>query len=214
MESEMEINHSSVPVRLFQSDFLEFFTHVHPVVVLVIWIPYALAMLYWGAALRPAGTGPLYLAGCFLVGMLIWTFAEYNIHRFFFHFDPKTDWQERIVFLFHGIHHLQPRLKTRLVMPPAASIPMGAVFYALFYFTAGRLLGNPHWVGPLLAGFTVGYLIYDMMHYATHHFPMRRGRVWRYLKRHHVMHHYKTPNARFGVSTPFWDWVYGTLPKD
>ena len=53
-----------------------------------------------------------------------------------------------------------------------------------------------------------------MMHYATHHFPMRRGRVWRYLKRHHVMHHYKTPNARFGVSTPFWDWVYGTLPKD
>ena len=51
------------------------------------------------------------------------------------------------------------------------------------------------------------------MHYATHHFPMRWG-VFRYLKRHHMLHHYKTPDQRFGVSSPLWDWVYGTLPKD
>ncbi len=51
------------------------------------------------------------------------------------------------------------------------------------------------------------------MHYATHHFPMRWGFLG-YLKRHHMLHHYKTPDLRFGVSSPFWDWVYGTLPKD
>ena len=58
-------------------------------------------------------------------------------------------------------------------------------------------------------GFTVGYLTYDLTHYATHHFPMRSG-IGRYLKRYHMMHHYKTPDQRFGVSSPLWDIVYGT----
>ena len=60
-----------------------------------------------------------------------------------------------------------------------------------------------------MAGLTVGYLAYDMIHYATHHLPMRWG-VCRYLKRYHLKHHYKTPNQRFGVSSPLWDIVYGT----
>lgn len=213
MENQIEINHSDVPIRLFQSDFLEFFTHVHPVVVLVIWLPYAVVMLDWGFASRPPQAGMAYLLGCFLVGLFVWSFVEYNIHRFFFHFCPTDAWQERIVYLFHGVHHAQPGLKTRLVMPPVVSIPMGAFFFGLFYLLVGQALGQPHWVGPLTAGFTVGYVAYDMIHYATHHFPMRWG-VFRYLKRHHMLHHYKTPDKRFGVSSPLWDWVYGTLPKD
>lgn len=214
MAETIEINHSEIPIRLFQSDFLEFFTHVHPITIIVIWTPYALAMLWRGYLARPAGTGLGYLAGSFLVGLVIWTFVEYNIHRFFFHFTPHSPLAERIVFLFHGVHHAQPKMKTRLVMPPAVSIPMAAMFYLLFYLAAAVLLGKPHWVGPLVSGFTIGYLTYDLMHYATHHFPMRHGSVFRYLKRHHMLHHYKTPDQRFGVSSPFWDWVYGTLPRD
>jgi sterol desaturase/sphingolipid hydroxylase (fatty acid hydroxylase superfamily) len=59
----------------------------------------------------------------------------------------------------------------------------------------------------------VGYVAYDMIHYATHHFPMRWG-VLKALKRYHMLHHYKTPNERFGVSSPTWDAVFGTLPDD
>jgi sterol desaturase/sphingolipid hydroxylase (fatty acid hydroxylase superfamily) len=58
----------------------------------------------------------------------------------------------------------------------------------------------------------MGYLIYDITHYATHHFPMR-GKVLKFLKRYHMQHHYKTPDQRFGVSSPLWDWVFGTLPR-
>jgi sterol desaturase/sphingolipid hydroxylase (fatty acid hydroxylase superfamily) len=213
MEKPIEIDHSDIPIRLFKSDFLEFFTHVHPIVIIVIWVPFALYMLFWGYILRPVNSGLAYLAEAFLMGLFVWTFVEYNIHRFFFHFCPRTPVQERIVFLFHGVHHAQPRMKTRLVMPPAASIPLAAVFWLFFYLLLGRLFGLPHWVGPLISGFTIGYLTYDLMHYATHHFPMRWG-VFKYLKRHHMLHHYKTPDQRFGVSSPFWDWVYGTLPKD
>jgi sterol desaturase/sphingolipid hydroxylase (fatty acid hydroxylase superfamily) len=50
-------------------------------------------------------------------------------------------------------------------------------------------------------------LAYDMLHYATHHIPMRRG-VWKTLRRHH----YRTPEQRFGVSSPLWDVVFGTQP--
>lgn len=213
MADEIEINHSDVPLRLFKSDFLEFFTHVHPITIIIIWVPIILYSLFWGYTLRPAGGGWAYLPEAFLIGLGVWTFVEYNIHRFFFHFCPRTPAQERIVFLFHGVHHAQPRLKTRLVMPPVVSLPMGAVIFLFFYLIVGRLLGLPHWVGPLVAGLSVGYLAYDLTHYATHHFPMRKGYA-KYLKRHHMLHHYKTPDKRFGVTSPFWDWVYGTMGEE
>ncbi|MEA4906779.1 MAG: fatty acid hydroxylase [Chloroflexi bacterium] len=213
MEEPLEINHSDIPIRLFKSGFLEFFTHVHPITIIILWTPIIIGSFYWGYSLHPAQGGLLYLPVGFISGMAIWTFVEYNIHRFMFHFCPRAAWQQRIVFLFHGVHHAQPRMKTRLVMPPAVSIPMGIFFFALFNWIIAGLIGQPAWVGPVLSGFSLGYLIYDLMHYATHHFPMRHG-VFKYLKRHHMLHHYKTPNQRFGVSTTFWDSVYGTLPKD
>jgi dihydroceramide fatty acyl 2-hydroxylase len=73
----------------------------------------------------------------------------------------------------------------------------------------GVLFQVPQWVNPLTAGFMIGYLLYDLTHYATHHFPMRSGYA-KYLKRYHMAHHYKDPNTRFGVSSPVWDWVFRT----
>jgi dihydroceramide fatty acyl 2-hydroxylase len=213
MEDHLEIDHSDIPIRLFKSDFLEFFTHIHPITIIIIWTPIIGYFFYWGYSLRGAGESLAYLPLSFLVGLLIWSFAEYNIHRFFFHFHPKSAWQNRIVFLFHGVHHAQPKMKARLVMPPVVSLPMGLVFFLVFNLLVGHWMSRPEWVGPLLSGFSLGYLIYDLMHYATHHFPMRWG-VFKYLKRHHMLHHYKTPDLRFGVSSPLWDIVYGTLPKD
>ena len=209
----LEIDHSDVPIRLFKSDLLEFFTHVHPVTIIVIWIPFSLYMLYWGYTLHPTEGSLAYIPAGFLIGLFLWTFAEYNIHRFFFHFHPHTPWQKRILFLFHGVHHAQPRMKTRLVMPPAASAPGMAVVFLMANLLIGGVFGRQYWVGPFVSGFTLGYLTYDLMHYAVHRLPMRRG-VFKYLKRYHMLHHYRTPDQRFGVSSPFWDWVYGTLPKE
>ena len=62
------------------------------------------------------------------------------------------------------------------------------------------------------AGALAGYVCYDMIHYATHHFAMRDG-VWKFLKRYHMMHHFKTPEQGFGVSSPLWDLLFGTLRK-
>jgi sterol desaturase/sphingolipid hydroxylase (fatty acid hydroxylase superfamily) len=209
--SHLPIDHSDEPIRLFKSDFLEFFTHITPQVVLIIWSPVIVYFLLRAVANRVAGGLPAYIPLGFLGGLFLWTFAEHTLHRFVFHYRPRNAWQERLTFLFHGIHHAQPQCKTRLVMPPAVSVPMAFLFYGLFTLLFSSLLGAPQWVDPLFAGFILGYLAYDMIHYATHHFRMR-STIGRYLKRHHMRHHYKTPNQRFGVSSPLWDYVFGTLP--
>jgi sterol desaturase/sphingolipid hydroxylase (fatty acid hydroxylase superfamily) len=206
------IDHSDEPIRLFKSDFLEFFTHISPVTIVIIWLPIALYFLITAIA-TPSTGFPLYIPVAFVLGLFLWTFTEYTMHRFVFHFKARTPWQERMSFLFHGVHHAQPQCKTRLVMPLPVSIPLALVFYGLFYLLLNRLINAPGWLAPIISGFMIGYLIYDLTHYATHHFPMRAGFL-KFLKRYHMQHHFKTPNARFGVSSPIWDKVFGTFPVD
>jgi sterol desaturase/sphingolipid hydroxylase (fatty acid hydroxylase superfamily) len=209
--SHPPIDHSDVPIRLFKSDFLEFFTHITPVAVLIIWTPVVLLFLTLAILGVPAGSSWLFIPAGFILGVVVWTFAEYTLHRHLFHHKASSPMGQRVFFLFHGVHHAQPQCKTRLVMPPVVSIPMAILFYALFSLVWGRLLGVPQWIYPTFAGFIAGYLAYDMIHYATHHLPMRQGSL-KFLKRHHMQHHYKTPDARYGVSSAFWDRVFRTLP--
>lgn len=207
----MPINHSDTPIRLFKSDFLEFFSHISPMTVIVIWLP--VAVYFFTRPVVAAGRVEWFVPVGFLLGLFLWTFLEYTLHRFLFHFPARGALQERISFLFHGVHHAQPQCKTRLVMPPAVSIPMAVIMYGLLYLLLAVLLNISQWVAPLTSGLLIGYLIYDLTHYATHHFPMRGGYA-KFLKRYHMQHHYKTPNQRFGVSSPLWDWVFGTMPVE
>ena len=207
----VELNHNEEPIRLFKSDFLEFFTHISPVTILVIWTPIVAICLYL-SIIHPDSNFISVFFGI-LIGLFVWTFSEYVLHRFVFHFKPKNNWQEKLAFLFHGVHHAQPKDKTRLVMPPAVSIPLASIFLGLFYVVFYVVLNADRWMFSTFAGFLIGYLIYDLMHYATHHFPMRKG-IWKKLKRFHMQHHYKYPNQLFGVSSPIWDYVFATLPKE
>jgi sterol desaturase/sphingolipid hydroxylase (fatty acid hydroxylase superfamily) len=206
-----EINHSEVPIRLFKSDFLEFFTHITPLAVAIIWVPVILFFLIRSVIQATQGGGWVQVPLGLLIGLVLWTFAEYTLHRFVFHFDPKSERLAKFWFMFHGVHHVQPQLKTRLVMPPAVSIPLAVLFYFFYKLLIGTIFGAPQWVDPVFTGFMLGYFIYDMIHYWTHHWPMRWGYL-KYLKRYHMMHHFKTPQARFGVSSPIWDVVFGTKP--
>ena len=199
-----KIIHDDTPIRLFKSDFMEFFTHITPQAIVIIWLPVVFLLLF-----TSSGISLVNITIGFLIGLFVWTLAEYTLHRFVFHFPPKTPRMERITFLFHGVHHAQPQCKTRLVMPPVVALPFAALFYGLFWLIIGRGLGSPEWVHPLTAGFLTGYLIYDLTHYATHHWPMRSGYL-RYLKRYHMAHHFKNPDGLYGVSSPAWDYVFGT----
>ena len=209
--AHIPINHDEEPIRLFNSDFLEFFSHISPITVLIIWSPVIFFFIVRAFLIRPPDGLLWHIPAGFLIGLFLWTLAEYTLHRFVFHYPARTPLGQRITYLFHGIHHAQPQCKTRLLMPPAVSIPLAALFYELFYLVSVLLLKTPYWINPLFSALLIGYLIYDLTHYAQHHFAMRSGYP-RFIKRYHMQHHYKTPNQRYGVSSPVWDYVFGTQP--
>ena len=189
--------------RLFKSDFLELFSHVHWSVPLILYIPVVSYLLY-----RASGTpGLTRTTGVFLFvgGVVIWTLTEYILHRYVFHYEPNSKVGKYLHFMMHGVHHEYPNDSKRLVMPPAVSIPLALLFYFLFSLIVGM-----KYIFPFFAGFLVGYMLYDEIHYATHHAPLKNG-VWQKVKHHHVLHHYHDPGKGFGVSTPVWDYVFGTV---
>jgi sterol desaturase/sphingolipid hydroxylase (fatty acid hydroxylase superfamily) len=199
------------PIRLFPSDRLEFFTHIHPAVVPAIWLPVAAIFLARGVLLTRAAGHGWAAVPAFFGGIILWSFAEYCLHRFIFHFTPRTPAQKRIAFLMHGVHHAQPRVKTRLVMPPLVSVPLACFFYALFTLVVSMLFRAPDLTGALFAGFVVGYVCYDLLHYSLHHVQFRNG-FMKALRSHHMRHHTEY-DSRFGVSTPLWDHVFQTEPR-
>ncbi|MBU3699627.1 MAG: fatty acid hydroxylase [Candidatus Kapabacteria bacterium] len=188
-------------LRLFQNPVLEYFTHVHPVTPLVVFTPIVGVSLY-SAALTLTWTAA---AIAFWVGVVLWSFTEYTLHRWVFHYSPRSAIGQRLHFLVHGIHHAYPRDSTRLVMPPLVSVPLAALFWAAFTSAFGA------WSSGIFAGFIVGYLCYDMIHYATHHLPMR-SRAGRYLRRYHMNHHFVDDTTAYGVSNPMWDVIFATTP--
>ncbi len=192
-------------IRLFENNFLEAMTHVHPAVPLCLWGPVALVLIVRGAWIH--GYGAVDLGLMVLAAAFAWTFAEYAIHRFVFHFPARSRVGKYLVHLFHGVHHDAPNDRTRLLMPPAGAI---LIFGCIFGFFR-MLLPHP-WVEPFCGFFIIGYLCYDYTHYAVHFWPMK-GRIGRSIKRNHLLHHFQEYQARFGVSSPLWDWVFGTRGK-
>ena len=189
-------------IRIFKSDFCEFFTHVHPITPLLIWAP-VIAWLFYHA-FSAVGLSALAVGGLAVFGLFFWTFMEYVLHRFVFHFPTTSARGERFIYIMHGLHHDDPVDPTRLVMPPFASVCIAIILYAGF-----RLIFGPAYVAPFFAGFLIGYLCYDYTHYAVHHFTPRT-RIGKFIKQSHMNHHYVNPDTRWGVSSPLWDIVFGT----
>jgi len=190
-------------IQVFENPILERLTHVHPLTPMVIWFP-VFCWLMWQTfvvlQLSPFLVGILGVSG-----FLTWTLTEYFLHRFVFHFEGDTPLAQRFHFLIHGLHHSDPIDPTRLVMPPFASLAIGLILYSFFRWILGAV-----WVVPFFAFFVIGYLCYDYIHFYTHHF-VPTTKVGKFLKNSHMQHHYVNPNTRMGVSSPFWDYVFGTL---
>ncbi len=191
--------------RMFKNDLIEKYgSRVKPWHILAIWLP-IIAYMSRDSLLAGASVGGFVAA--LALGTLFWTFLEYLLHRFIFHFEPHGAMQEDLSFLIHGIHHDYPWDADRLVMPPFVSLLVGAILYYPMQWAAGPVL-----FGAAYAGAAIGYLWYDLSHYAFHHWKPRT-RLGRYLRSYHLIHHFKTPHLRYGVSTPLWDYVFRTQPR-
>lgn len=193
--------------RVFEKDWLDALTRTPWWLVPLVYLPLISALVWYSIARTEVGW--LATAGLFVAGLITWTMCEYWLHRTFFHWIPNGKLGERMHFFVHGIHHQWPKDKYRLVLPPAASIFLFVAFLGLWTLAFGP------WGVALHAGFTFGYMAYDVIHYRIHH--GRAGIKWlQQLKKHHAMHHYDADyqELRFGVSAMFWDRVFGTLEDE
>jgi 4-hydroxysphinganine ceramide fatty acyl 2-hydroxylase len=194
------ISNSQESTRMFKSDLLEALSKVHYLVPVFIFVPVILASTY--LALFVKSIGVLTYIEFFFIGLFVWTFTEYIMHRFVFHYVPKNKIGLRLHFIFHGVHHDYPSDAKRLVLPPSVSIPLATAFYFLF-----DAILPANYIFGFFPGFILGYLFYDISHYAIHHFNFK-GNIWKKIKQHHMLHHYQAPERGFGVSSPLWDKIF------
>lgn len=202
MSKAKYVSNKNETIPLFKNSFLEYFSHIHPITPVVVYVPVILLTGYYGFTNVSITNGIL----TFLFGILFWTITEYSIHRWAFHYEPKSDSGKKIHFLVHGIHHDYPRDATRLVMPLLVSVPLATMFYFAFYY----LFGAYHLI--IFSGFVLGYVSYDSIHYATHHMPMK-SKIGNFLRVYHLRHHYEDEFSAYGVSNPLWDYIFRTVPR-
>jgi sterol desaturase/sphingolipid hydroxylase (fatty acid hydroxylase superfamily) len=197
--------HPGTHVRLFANDFLERLTRTSVQALVAVWVP--LFSLALAAGLWMGRYSLLQSLVIVAAGALSWTLLEYLAHRFFFHLDRWLPWARPLTFLFHGCHHVDPQDATRNVMPLLTTIPLFAAILALLLLTFDRALAL-----SLVGSAGLMYVAYDVTHYGCHQWQPR-GRIGRYLKARHLFHHFRDDRANFGVSSPLWDWVFGTLSQ-
>jgi sterol desaturase/sphingolipid hydroxylase (fatty acid hydroxylase superfamily) len=190
--------------RLFKNPILEKLTRTHISVPLVIFFSYASALLYWSithTSLSLATTVTM-----FFIGMIAFTWVEYIVHRYLFHMGAHTAQRAKVQYTLHGVHHEFPKDKERLAMPPIVSITISTILLLLFRLVMGDF------VFSFLPGFLVGYAGYLSIHYMVHAFQPPKN-FFKILWINHSMHHYKDGAEVFGVSSPLWDYIYGTMSK-
>ena len=193
-------------LRMFQTAWLEHMSHIPWWLIPVVWVPLTVGMGWW--AVQGFGMGPTTLGLHVLAGLFAWTLTEYTLHRVAFHHRARSAWGRRLHFIMHGVHHLDPWDRTRLVFPPLAGLLiMGAIFglFTLWLPLATVVAG--------FCGFLAGYIVYDMTHYYTHH-GRPTSRWGKQLKAWHLAHHHKAWEAMYGVSSPLWDYVFRTVPDE
>lgn len=141
----------------------------------------------------------------FVVGLILFTLIEYLTHRFVYHSGPDYKDEKNWQFKVHGVHHQFPNDIGLLALPIILALLLGALFFGLFYLIVGQ------WAFFLWPGFFLGYGSYLTVHYLVHSRKPPKN-ILGYLWRHHHLHHHVYEEKAFGVSSPLWDYIFGTMP--
>ncbi|XP_057763853.1 dihydroceramide fatty acyl 2-hydroxylase FAH1-like [Salvia miltiorrhiza] len=189
--------------RFFENDIVEFLTKNKWWYIPLIWLP----VVGWSLSRSIyMGHTVLDVVLVVLLGIFTWTLMEYSLHRFLFHIETKSYWGNTFHYLLHGCHHKHPMDGLRLVFPPAAT---AILLYPFWNFI--KLLSTPSTAPALFAGGLLGYVMYDVTHYYVHH-GQPTTEYPKNLKKYHLNHHFRIQDKGYGITSSFWDKVFGTLP--
>ncbi len=141
------------------------------------------------------------LVFAFLLGAAGWTLLEYILHRFVFHSGSIKALGARE----HRKHHALVDYFAPWWQKMLAAVVVTAALLPLLI----QLSGAQHGVAGTL-GFISMYLLYELLHRRIHTHPPRH-RYGRWRRKNHFAHHFADPRRAQGVTSPFWDKVFGTV---
>lgn len=141
--------------------------------------------------------------GFFLLGVVLWTALEWLIHG-------KAGHRKKAKNPFakeHAKHHATTSYIAGwpikfVIVTPASLLVWGALM---------PVMGKVNAAG-LVAGLALMYLYYEAVHRSIHR-RAPRNRYDRWIRIHHVYHHFHNPQQNWGVTSPLWDKVFGTYVK-
>jgi sterol desaturase/sphingolipid hydroxylase (fatty acid hydroxylase superfamily) len=133
-------------------------------------------------------------------GVIAFTLLEYLTHRVLLHGVPPFSG-------LHDVHHRSPTAD--IGIPTWLSAAFGGAVFASLYLGAGLNLAS-----GLTAGLILGYLWFGLLHHAVHRWRARDGSYLHRAKRRHSRHHHERQPGNFGVTTAYWDRLFGTTVLD
>ena len=190
--------------QIFSNPVLERISRTHISIPITLFLAISSVSLFYGVTATSIHFG--FGLAVVVLGIVAFTFVEYMMHKHFFHMEPDTPIKDKLQYGIHGVHHDYPRDKDRLAMPPFVSAAYAAILYLVFTLLMGDFALY------FLPGFLVGYSGYLGVHYVVHVYNPPKNFL-KVLWVNHAIHHYKNPDSAFGVSSPLWDYLLGTLPK-
>ncbi len=140
-------------------------------------------------------------------GIVLWTLIEYGLHRFFFHWHPQNRSLASFVSGFHLVHHGQPRDPKCILARARTTLPLSAIILGLAYGATGSTTSAT----GIAVGVWAGFLYYEWVHYSVHTSGSTFGLDGH--RRRHFRHHFVNERKCFGVTSPVWDFVFGTYLK-
>lgn len=136
----------------------------------------------------------------FALGALTWTFAEYALHNWVGHkLKGRTD-ISREHLAHHSKQHYFTSTKKKILTACQVILPM----FLVLAWPLGWM-----WSASFSVGFGLCYFGYEWMHRRLHTHPPQNW-YGRWARKHHFYHHFGNPKFNHGVTTPIWDWVFGT----
>lgn len=167
---------------------------------------YTVLAICLGLLAAREGLSTLSVIFLLVCGFLSWGLIEYVLHRFIFHYHARSRLGRKILYQAHISHHENPEAIKKHFASLLLSTPISAGYWLLGWIVTGSVAEASY----LFIGMATGYFFYEWLHFQSHH-RKSRLRVLKYLRRYHLLHHYKTPELRFGVTSPFFDMAFGTF---
>jgi sterol desaturase/sphingolipid hydroxylase (fatty acid hydroxylase superfamily) len=139
---------------------------------------------------------------CTVVGLVLYSFVEYGVHRWILHGLDVTG---------HRNHHRNP------TEPHAMLFSTGLTVHTLLLVSLSWVTGSPIAIWTVF-GSALGYALFLQLHDFQHADPALSHRLWGSLHRHHMLHHEGGDRSgaavdrgsNYGVITMIWDRIFRT----